>query len=541
MTGRLRRVQKVMNLIIQRKRFQSFPTALCVLLLMTLFPSPVVAQSTSAETIEVAEVRVDGKMLFRVRGVSAYPASERAAAVSDRIVALARDESVSVESVTFREFEDHYRILAGETVLLRLYQFDADIEQIPLLTLAEVAALRIQENVTRYRADRTPRALGRSAVFTAALTGVLVLLIWLLTKGKRALNRFLIRRVNTSMADIERKSGAAVHRGHFWTLAQALVQGLWILSLLVLAYFYLSSVLGTFPWTRGVALLLLSYVQTPLVSMSRAIIDSIPDIMFLAVLWFVVRYLLRILSGFFSAVGQKRVQLANFEAEWAEPTFRLLRVAIIAFSVVVAYPYIPGSDSAAFKGVSLFLGVIVSLGSTSFIANLIAGIALTYRGVFREGDWVQIDDAEGRVEEIRSQVVRLRTRGNEQITVPSSTILNANVVNLSTPKFGRGIVVRCPVGLGYDVSWRRAETLLLAAADGVDGVMADPAPRVLVQELGDYAVKHTLLVQVEDLERLPAIHSELNRRILDAFHAAGVQIMSPSYESDPETPKIPAD
>jgi small-conductance mechanosensitive channel len=125
--------------------------------------------------------------------------------------------------------------------------------------------------------------------------------------------------------------------------------------------------------------------------------------------------------------------------------------------------------------------------------------------------------------------------------VPSSTILNANVTNLSTPKVGRGIVLRCPVSLGYDVSWRRAEALMLDAARGVDGVMAEPGPRVLVQELGDFAVVHTLLVQVEDPERLPGIQSELNRRLLDAFHAAGVQIMSPSYESDPETPKIPAD
>jgi small-conductance mechanosensitive channel len=351
----------------------------------------------------------------------------------------------------------------------------------------------------------------------------------------------MIRRVNTSMASIERKSGAAVHRGHLWTLAQALIQGLWIFSLLVLAYFYLSSVLGTFPWTRSTALLLLSYIQAPLASMAHAIVDSIPDLMFLVVLWLIVRYLLRILKSFFAAVGSKRVRLANFESEWADPTFRLLRVAIIAFAVVVAYPYIPGSESAAFKGVSLFLGVIVSLGSTSFIANLIAGIALTYRGVFREGDWVKIDDAEGRVEEIRSQVVRLRTRGNEQITVPSSTILNANVVNLSTPKVGRGIVLRCPVGLGYDVSWRQAESLLLQAANGVDGLMEEPPPRVLVMELGDYAVVHTLLVQVEDLERMPAIQSELNRRILDAFHEAGVQIMSPAYEADPEVPKIPVD
>lgn len=502
-------------------------------------PGGALAQSEVAAQRDVAEVRVDGTVLFQVRGVSAFPATDRARAIAGRIVDVAQDKSVALTSITYVRNDDHYNITAEDQVLLRLYPFDAELEQIPLEALAEVIALRIQETATRYRADRTPRALGRSAILTAGLTGLLLLLVWLLTKGKKVLNRTLIRRVNASMDNIERKSGAAVRRSHFWTLAQALVQGLWLLSLLVLAYFYLSSVLGTFPWTRGVALLLLGYVQAPLLSMSQAFVQAVPDLIFLVVLWFVVRYLLRILKSFFEAVGRRRVKVANFEPEWADPTYRLLRMAIIAFSIVVAYPYIPGSDSAAFKGVSLFLGVIVSLGSTSFIANLIAGIALTYRGVFREGDWVVIGDAEGCVEEIRSQVVRLRTRDNEQITVPSSTILNENVTNLSTPKVGRGIVLRCEVGLGYDTSWRQAEQLLLEAAAGLSGLMDEPPPRVMVPALGDYAVVHTLLVQVEDPENLPALRSELNRRILDAFHAAGVQIMSPAYETDPETPKIP--
>ena len=439
--------------------------ATAVLALALCGAGPAMAQLEQEVPPDSAEVRVDGKVLVKVRGVSALPAATRARNIARRIVAAAQNPALPTEAIVFEEFDDHFRIQAGDQTLFRLYTVDAEIEQIPLETLAEVTVVSIRQSVEKYRADRTPAALGRSAVFTAVFTGVLVLLIWLLTKAKGLLNRTLIRRVNASMASIERKSGAAVHRGHFWTLAQALVQGLWIISLLVLAYFYLSSVLGSFPWTRGVALLLLEYVQAPLLSMGQAVVASIPDLMFLVVLWFVVRYLLSVLKSFFTAVGTKRVRLANFEAEWADPTYRLLRVAIIAFSVVVAYPYIPGSDSAAFKGVSLFLGVIVSLGSTSFIANLIAGIALTYRGVFREGDWVEIGDAHGRVEEIRSQVVRLRTRDNEQITVPSSTILNANVVNLSTPKVGRGVVLRCPVGLGYDVSWRQAEELLLAAAN----------------------------------------------------------------------------
>jgi small-conductance mechanosensitive channel len=318
------------------------------------------------------------------------------------------------------------------------------------------------------------------------------------------------------------------------------MQAMWVVLLLGIAYFYLSSVLGTFPWTRGAALLLLEYIKSPLISMGGALVAAIPDFIFLAILWLVVRYLLGALKSFFTAVRTGRIRFKSFEPEWADPTYRLVRVGIIAFAVVIAYPYIPGSESAAFKGVSLFLGIIVSLGSTSFISNLIAGIALTYRGVFNEGDWVRIGDAEGKIEVIRSQVVRLRTRENELVSIPSSTILNSNVVNLSKPSGSDGIVLRCGVGLGYDVSWRVAEQKLIEAARQTDGLLAEPEPRVIVTELGDYAVVHTLLVQVADPALLPVVQSELMRHVLDSFHQAGIQIMSPAYVADPVENKIPA-
>ncbi len=500
-------------------------------------PAPVVdAQPLGS----VAQVRVDGKVLFSVRGLSAFPASRRARQVSDRIVEFARNERVSPEQLTVREDErGHFVLEVGELMVTRLFEEDAHIEGIALPLLSEVVAVRIRESVTKYRADRTPRALWRSALFSVGLTGVLALLAWGLLRLRRWLERVVRRKVDRSMANLERKSGSVVHRSHLWGLANGLLHALWILSLLVIVYFYLSSVLGTFPWTRGFALVLLDYIANPLAHMGQAIVHAIPDLMFLLVLWFVVRYLLRTLKSFFEAVHRGRVTLVNFEADWAMPTYRLLRIAVIAFALVVAYPYIPGSDSAAFKGISLFLGVIVSLGSTSFISNLIAGIALTYRGVFREGDWVVIGSEEGRVEEIRSQVVRLRTRDNERVSIPSSTILNANVTNLSEQADGKGLALRAYVGLGYDVAWRKAEELLLAAAADTEGVLAEPEPWVQTNDLGDCSVTHMLVVRVADAGPLPAIRTRLHRAILDRFHGAGVQIMSPSYVADPESPKVP--
>ncbi|MEJ2534831.1 MAG: mechanosensitive ion channel [Gammaproteobacteria bacterium] len=523
-----------------------FPATVAIFALTWLAAAPgsVLAQQSGeaspSRAGSSADVRVDGKVLFQVRGISAFPAADRARTLARRIEALAEDESVPPEAIAFRAEEDHYTILAADAPIARLYDFDAALEDVPLPVLAEVISVRVADAVRKYRADRSPEALSRSALFSALLTAGLILLVWGLAKLRRWLERVLRARVDASVKNLERKSGSVIHRGHLWRLSQGLLQALWILALLVIAYFYLSSVLGTFPWTRGAALLLLEYVRSPLVAMGSAFVGSIPDLIFLVVLWFIVRYLLRTLRTFFRAVGQGRVQLQNFEREWADPTYRLLRIAVIAFAIVIAYPYIPGSESAAFKGVSLFLGVIVSLGSTSFIANLIAGIALTYRGVFREGDWVEIDGAEGRVEQIRAQLVQLRTRDNERLSIPSSTILNTNVTNLSEQADGNGLVLRCPIGLGYDVAWRRAEELLLAAAQGLEGVLQDPAPVVHVRELGDFAVQYVLVVRIADPGPLPAIRTQLNEAILDRFHGAGIQIMSPAYENDPAEPKIPS-
>ncbi len=517
--------------------------ALFIVVAMSGLIGEVLAQGSPQPDIHLTDseamVRVDGISLFKVRGISSFPASERASVIAERVKALARDDSVPADSITFVKDDDEYNIVAGDIVIVRFVQVDADLEGVPLALLAEVAAARTSEAVIKYRADRTTGALQRSALYSVGLTVLLALLIWAMQRLHKWLERVMRKRVEAGMASLERKSGSAVHRGHLWSLAHGLLQIIWVLSLLVIGYFYLSSVLGTFPYTRSVALLLLEYIKSPLVAMGNALADSIPDLIFLIVLWFVVRFLLRTLKTFFNSVARGRVRLTNFEPEWALTTYRLVRLLVIAFSIVVAYPYIPGSDSDAFKGISLFLGVILSLGSTSFIANIIAGTALTYRGVFREGDWVVIGDEEGRVEQIRGQLVRLRTRDNTQVSIPSSTILNSNVTNLSERKDKSGLVLRCPVGIGYDESWENVHKLLRQAAHDTEGVMPEPEPRVLTNELGNYAVSYTLVVQINDPTALPDIRTRLNQAILDRFQKAGVQIMSPSYVADPATPKIP--
>ena len=220
----------------------------------------------------------------------------------------------------------------------------------------------------------------------------------------------------------------------------------------------------------------------------------------------------------------------------------MVRVAIIAFAVVVAYPYIPGSGSEAFKGVSLFAGVVFSLGSTSAISNVIAGYMMTYRRAFRVGDRIKVGDVVGDVTDIRLQVTTLRTLKNEEVVIPNATILNSEIVNYTALAVDKGLILHTTVGIGYEVPWRQVEAMLLLAAKRTDGLLEDPHPFVLQKALADYAVNYELNVYCGDARQMNPLYTALHRSIQDVFNEHGVQIMTPSYVADtPDAKLVPKD
>jgi small-conductance mechanosensitive channel len=213
---------------------------------------------------------------------------------------------------------------------------------------------------------------------------------------------------------------------------------------------------------------------------------------------------------------------------------------MIALTVIVAYPYIPGSESDAFKGVSLFIGVVLSLGSSSAISNIIAGYMMTYRRAFKVGDRVKIGDSIGDVIEMRLQVTHLRSLKNEEIIIPNSQILTREVLNYSSIGRTEGLILHTEVGIGYETPWRQVEAMLLMAADRTRGLLMDPLPFVRLKKLGDFAVTYELNVYCRNAQAMGPLYTELHRRILDAFNEYGVQIMTPAYEGDPRAPKVVA-
>ena len=308
--------------------------------------------------------------------------------------------------------------------------------------------------------------------------------------------------------------------------------------MLVLVYVFINFVLSLFPWTRSAGQLLLGYMLNPLRYMVQAVLDYLPNLFFLVLLFFLVRYLIKMTRSFFSGIEGGRIRLPGFETEWALPTYRIARLIIILLALVISYPYIPGAHSEAFKGLSLLIGVLLSLGSTSLISNLLAGYTMTYRRAFKIGDRVKIGDHVGEITLVRLLVTHLRSMKNEEIVIPNSLILNGDIVNYSSMAASRGLILHTTVGIGYEVPWRQVEAMLLMAAGQTPGLLKEPPPFILQTALGDFSVTYELNVFCSQPEKMASLYTDLHRNIQDVFNEYNIQIMTPHYEMDTEAPKI---
>ena len=299
------------------------------------------------------------------------------------------------------------------------------------------------------------------------------------------------------------------------------------LLIFALLYLYVPLILSAIPQTQDLAGRVMPYVMAPVVTAGKALIAYLPDFITLVVILILGRYVIRLLRFSMVAIGAGGVKLEGFEPEWAEPTYKLGRMLIVFVVIMMSYPYLPGSGSDVFKGFSLFVGALVTLGASSSIANVIAGIILTYTGSFRVGDRVRVGDTIGDVTEKRLFVTRLRTIYNEEVTVPNGLVMQTQIINYTRSSQQGGLALTIEAGIGYDVDWRTVHELLKSAAGKTEHIVEEPEPFVLQNGLGDYAVQYKLVAFTEDAKTAVRIASELRQHALDEFNEAGVEIMTP--------------
>lgn len=284
-----------------------------------------------------------------------------------------------------------------------------------------------------------------------------------------------------------------------------------------------------FPQTKSLAYTIFSYIWNPVKSILLGIVDYIPNLFTIIVIYYAVRYLVKGLRYLATEVESGHLKIRGFYADWAMPTYHIFRFLLYAFMIAMIYPYLPGANSDIFKGISVFVGLIVSLGSSTVIGNVIAGLVITYMRPFKLGDRIKLNDTIGNVMEKTPLVTRIKTPKNEVVTIPNSFIMSSHTINYSSSARNYGLIIHSEVSIGYDVPWRKVHQLLIDAALATRGVEPDPEPFVLETSLSDWYPVYQVNAYIKEADKLTQIYSELHQNIQDKFNEAGVEIMSPHY------------
>jgi len=485
-------------------------------------------------------VTLNGRTIFSIKGeVAGYSAKDRAKAVSDRVEAVAEDYAIPVDSISTSDYKGPITLIQAEDrPLVTVLDEDAKAEKLSRQQLAMEYTKKLRSAIEQYREEHSRKRVLLAVLYLLIATLVLIALLYVLNRISRICDAKIQAWADSKKVSIHIQSLELVRAERIKTTLVGASKVVRFAVLVILLYTYVHLGLSFFPWTQALSGHLLSYLLVPLSAMARGVLAQIPNLIILAAIVVITYYAVKLTRLFFKEIEKGTISFKGFYSEWGQPTYKIVRILIIAFAAVVAFPYVPGSESPAFKGVSIFLGVLFSLGSSSAIANILAGYILTYRRIFKVGDRVKIADFTGDVIDIRLQVVHLRTIKNEEIVVPSSMIVNSHVINYSSLARKQGLILHTSVTIGYDTPWRQVEALLLMAAEKTQGLMREPAPFVLQTSLDDFYVAYELNVYIDDPHRMPWTYADLHRNIQDAFNEYGVQIMSPSYRFDPDRPKI---
>lgn len=514
--------------------------ALCALLflIMSLPAAAEPAPSTQPDSVRalgdvgldaavdsIATVRFAGRALFEVSAQGVTGARERARRVEQALTDVARSyryEPADLHTVVDPRF-DAIGIMAGNQFVAAVWGFEAEARGTTKEALADERLEIMRKAIADYRSSYSTSSIIRGLILAVAAIVVFLLLLALLAFGHHRLDRLAEARLGgrTFLKVLSGESVVAVVRG--LTRLLRLVIGIWLTLAL------LNVLLSLFPWTYGIAARVFELAAGPFRAFGRVLVAEIPSMFFLAFIVVATVMLLRGVGFVFREIERGRIRFRGFHADWARPTYNIIRVLVIAFSIAIAFPYIPGSESEAFKGMSIFIGVLVSLGSGGAMTNVISGIVLIYMRPFEVGDRVSIGGTVGDVVDRNLLTTRIRTLKNERVTIPNTSVLSEQIHNYTSKSRRTPLILHTTVTIGYDVPWRQVHELLVKAAQNTTSILEDPEPYVLQKALHDFYVEYEINAFTDEPRQFPLTYSELHQNIQDAFDEAGVEILSPHY------------
>jgi len=505
--------------------------------LLSLVVMLAIGLATPLAALESAPVVLGDDTLFEIQArVASFDPSFRAEVISGRIRVYARDLSTPLESIEITDNPEASStdIRAAGVTLVTLVDADAAAAGVTRAELAADYADRIRRASQDFRDAYSLRSILLGVASSVALT-VAFLAAWVAISRSIPRIRLLLRQWRgTRIRGLTLFNSQILSAGRVVDLLTEIVRIIRLFLYLFLIASYGSLVLSFFPWTRGFARQLFGYVRTAVATVVGGIVDYLPNLVFLAVIWAITYYALKVLRFIFTEIEREKIVFDWFYPEWARPTHKLFQFLVLAFAATVSFPYFPGASTPAFQGISIFLGVLVSLGSSSAIANIFAGIILTYTRGFLEGDRVQIGEATGDVVDKTLFVTRLRTIKNVVVTIPNSTVLTSHIVNFSSALARPNVsplILHSTVTLGYDIPWRKVYAVLISAARRTPGVMDEPSPFVLQSGLDDFYVRYELNAYTTDPSIMAQTYSKLHENIQDACNESDLEILSPHYRA----------
>jgi len=508
-----------------------------VMLSITGFTQHQAATSDSL-SIEPAKVVFMNDTLFTLTQYSgAFSPEERAEFIKKRLDIVSEDYTAATDSFNIVKTNKANLIKFKDKIIMSVSAQDAIAAGVPLDQLTERYRHKIQEVFFQNIEVQSQQSLIMKIVFTALTLIGLFLIFFLIIRLFKWMDAKIIayeNKINRKRKSIFRYLMPKGKQDVFLLITSVVRYFLYFLVLIL----YLPLLFRYIPWSKGIVHEFYGYLLEPVKYIIHGFLSFLPDLFFIIIIYLAARYIIRVLSTIEEEYEKDKIKIKGFHKDWAKPTMNIIKVIIYAFALIFMFPYIPGSNSAAFKGVSIFFGVLLSLGSTSAIANIVAGIVITYMRPFKIGDRVKIGETIGDVVEKSMLVTKIKTLKNEDVTIPNATIINTHLWNYSRNAKDLGIILHTSITIGYNVPWEKVNKLLIKAAGQTKLTLEKPPPFVLQKSLDNYSVEYELNVYTNEAHKMPLIYSELHRNIIEVFNEAKVEILSPKYVASRDGNKI---
>ena len=451
----------------------------------------------------------------------------RAQEAKEKIEALGHKLAFTVDSLYVYEGDLFSDIMSGEEVILSVTDQDSLWENKLRTELAEEYAAVIETKIRQMHDDYGLQMKLWRVFFALLLIAAQVFLIILTNRLYRRYKFTITRKVYSKLKPISIRGYEFLDR-HREGIAVITLFNISRFAVIFLQLFVtLPLLFSIFPETEKMTITVLGYIWNPFKDLLVSFIAYLPNLFKIGVIFFCFRYIVRGIKFLADEIENDHLKVNGFYADWAAPTYYILRALLYSLMFVMIWPLLPNSNSEIFQGVSVFIGIIISLGSTSIIGNIMAGMVLTYMRPFRIGDYIKVGDTVGEVIEKTVLVTRIRTRKNEVITIQNSNLLGSQTSNYTVAAKSYGLIVHTSVTIGYDVPWQQIKKVMEQAALDTPGILHDPKPFMMTTALNDFYVEYEINAYTDDSEHLSRIYSDLHQNLLRCFFEDGIEIMSP--------------